>query len=273
MRGAIIQPGSGRPSGAHVVPDPQDYTLHWLYRAVLDLLFPPRCLVCRDFGPQVICDTCRQAVRRIAEPQCHICGLPFDPEAKAGDVCAECRETRPRFAMGRAYGYYEGALRDAICRLKYDRKPALGPPLGRALAACFAGAGDDGQGLPSDIEVICPVPLHAHRLRERGFNQSEVISRHLGQALGVASEPLLVRTRITAPQVGLPYRKREENVRGAFAVSPGAQVRGRRILVIDDVWTTGATLRECARVLRRAGAAEVFLLAVARAVSRPIEEA
>jgi ComF family protein len=247
--------------------------LHWLCRAVLDLLFPPRCLVCREFGPQVICETCHEAIRRITPPQCRICGLPFDPEAKAGETCAECRATRQPFAMGRAYGHYEGALRGAICRLKYDRRRAVGPTLGRSLAVCFAGAAEDGQGLPSDIEVICPVPLHAYRLRERGFNQSEVIARHLAQVLGIASAPLLVRTRFTAPQVGLPYRKREENVRGAFALSPGAEVRGRRILVLDDVWTTGATLRECARVLRRGGAGQVFLLAVARAVARPVDEA
>ena len=247
--------------------------MHWLWRAALDLMFPPRCLVCREFGPQVLCDACARQIRLIENPKCLQCGLPFDPEAKAGEICADCRTEKQPFTTARAYGYYEGVLREAICRLKYDCRRALGPPLGRALTACFADQATDGSGLPREIDAICPVPLHPSRLRERGFNQSEVIGRHLGQALGLPIEPVLVRTRMTVPQVGLPHRKREDNVKGAFAVSLHADVKARRILLVDDVWTTGSTLRECARVLRRSGAGAVFVLVVARAVARPIDEA
>jgi len=251
--------------------------LHWLWRASLDLLFPPRCLVCRQFGPEVICEGCFGRVHPIQQPKCHVCGLPFDPLAKVEELCADCRAHNWPFVMGRAYGYYEGALREAICRLKYDYKRPLGPILGGLLVSCFEPAKENGAPpLPADsIDAICPVPLHHVRLYQRGFNQSEALARAVGESLGKPVEGLLARTRMTEPQVGLPHNKRRENVRGAFAVAEAvdpASLQGRRVLVLDDVWTTGETLRECARVLKRAGA-QVYLLALARAISRPIAEA
>lgn len=251
--------------------------MHWLWRGALDLLFPPRCLVCREFGPDVICEECGKKIRPIRPPQCRTCGLPFDPLAKVEDLCADCRLHDWPFVMGRAYGYYDGTLRQAIWRLKYDSKRALAPVLGRLLLSCFEPAKRNGAPpLPAEeIDVICPVPLDKARLRERGFNQSEALAGVLGRSLSVPVESLLVKTRFTEPQVGLPHSKRRENVRGAFALAEGiapSSLQGRRLLVLDDVWTTGETLRECARVLKRAGA-QVYIVALARAISRPIAEA
>lgn len=250
--------------------------MHWLWRGLLDVLFPPRCLVCREFGPDVICGQCAARIHPIRPPVCKTCGLPLDPLAKADGVCGECRMHNWPFVMGRAYGYYDGALREAIWGLKYQCKRALAPTLGALMKSCFEDARSDNAPLPAhEIDVICPVPLHRVRLRERGFNQSEALARCLGRLLGVPVEGLLIRARLTEPQVGLPHSKRRENVRRAFAVAEGVQgasLKGRRVLVLDDVWTTGETLRECARVLNRAGA-EVYVIALARAVNRPIEEA
>ena len=141
--------------------------------------------------------------------------------------------------------------------------------LAEMAARCFNGAADSEAPalVAAEIDVICPVPLHPARQRLRGFNQSELIARRLGQSLGLAvNMSALRRTKPTQPQIELTGDQRRRNVRGAFAVEDKAAVAGKGVLVLDDVWTTGSTITECARVLRRAGAARVLVLTVARAV-------
>jgi ComF family protein len=268
--------------------------MHWLAKGFLDLLFPTRCLACRRFAEAPFCLDCARAVTPIVPPLCHRCGIPFDPQARGGPLCASCRRApRLPFAIGRSVAAYETPLREAVHRLKYDRKRVLGRVLGDMVAdAMLDGAGaaraaaapqradettdDIAQSpappqIPFDrLSLIVPVPLHPVRARERGFNQAELLVAPLAHQTGIPMAiDCLQRTKLNAPQVAVPTQLRRANVRGAFAVTDPAAVEGGKLLVFDDVWTTGATLSECARVLRQAGAAEVYLLSLCRAVPHP----
>ena len=275
--------------------------VHWLTKGFLDLLFPPRCLVCRRFGEQPLCGTCSAQVELIRPPLCHRCGIPFDPQARGGPLCASCRQAqRLPYAIGRSVARYEGAAREAVHRLKYDGKRVLCNVLGEMMASALLGQEashhgdqgscptklDDGRGeerasadgganeaprapeIPFDrLSLIVPVPLHPVRARERGFNQAELLCGPLARRAGVpVAIHCLQRVKLNPPQVAIPAKLRRANVRGAFAVTDPPAVADRMVLVFDDVWTTGATLLECARVLRQAGAAEVYLLSLCRTV-------
>jgi len=204
---------------------------------------------------------------------CHCCGerlFSQHLENEAVPLCGLCRRVAPEFRQAVAYGAYEGALRDLIHIFKYQRVQSAGPLLGRFLAQAVSR-----MHLPERLMVI-PVPLSPGKRRARGFNQAEAIAKAFlrtqpsaGIQLDTAS---LIRTRDTASQTGLTRHQRRANLRGAFAVSDRAKVRGRSVLVVDDVMTTGTTAGECARVLRRAGAEQVFVATVARA-TKEVESA
>jgi ComF family protein len=201
------------------------------------------------------------------------CGLPFaSPRALDSSLaeCGACRDVAPAFEGARSFGLYAGKLRQAILRLKFAGDERLGARLGELLAIAW-------DSLPAGIEsgppLVVPIPLHPSRRRERGFNQSELLAEGLARALGkrVAgaapqiARACLRRNRATPPQTGLSVSARRENLRGAFAVVKPEVVRGRCIVLIDDVMTTGATLSAGARALKRAGAAQVMGLTLARA--------
>ena len=208
----------------------------------------------------------------IAGLVCAVCGERLaSPYVVSEGVarCGACRRLEPLFAKASAYGSYEGGLRELIHLLKYEQiRPAAGV-LGRMLGEAAARL-----PLPQQAPLVVPVPLHAAKQRQRGFNQSELIAR-----AALKSPPLdalrlqlhvsvMERTRATESQTGLTRHQRRENIRGAFHVQDAAAVAGRTILLVDDVFTTGTTASECARVLRRAGAAQVWVATVAR-VLRP----
>jgi ComF family protein len=244
--------------------------MHWLWRGALDLLFPPRCQVCLAFDRSVICAACSAAIKPVLPPYCDVCGRPFDPEAKGGELCADCRQGS-RLDIARGVAFYDGPMREAIHRFKYSRKRVLAEPMG-AMMADYLGAPDRVAAARaievSEIDRVCPVPLHPARLRERGFNQAELLAGGVCDRFGLVLDTgLLRRVRDTAPQVSLRREDRARNVRGAFVVPDRDAVSGQRLLLIDDLATTGATLEECARVLRRAGAASVAALTLARAGS------
>lgn len=182
-----------------------------------------------------------------------------------------CQRTEPPFERAVAYGSYDGGLRDLIHLLKFQQVRPAAAVLGRMLAETIANLDEAiraGTGLSGKI-VVVPVPLHTRKQGQRGFNQAEMIARG---ALKQLSRPerfdlatgVLVRRRETGSQIGLTRHQRRENLRGAFAVSDPARIVNRDILLIDDVYTTGTTASECARVLRRAGAARVWVATVAR---------
>lgn len=187
--------------------------------------------------------------------------------AEEGQICIHCEATAPRFEHAAAFGEYEGALRGLIHLLKYQGVRAAARPLGRQLAESLRPVLAEFTG----AFLMVPVPLHRRRRRSRGFNQAELIAkvalRELRDYPVELSPKVLVRTRSTESQTGFTREQRRENLRGAFAIADPARVRGCSILLVDDVLTTGATADECSRILMRAGAKQVLVATVARAVS------
>ncbi len=180
--------------------------------------------------------------------------------------CMLCQRTDPPFARAVAYGSYDGGLRDLIHLLKFQQVRPAAAVLGRMLAETIANL---EQTMPAKTIVVVPVPLHTRKQAQRGFNQAEMIARSALQQLARPERfelcsGALVRCRETGSQIGLTRHQRRENLRGAFAVSDATRIVDRDILLIDDVYTTGTTASECARVLRRAGAARVWVATVAR---------
>ncbi|MBZ0270824.1 ComF family protein [bacterium] len=232
-------------------------------RGVLDAVMPPVCAFCGRLaggGHASLCVECRAALRPVAPPFCRACGWPF--EGGTGDrPCGECIVSPPAFDVARAAWRYEGPLREALIAFKFRRRVACAPPLASLLADALPLGLD-----PREYDFVCPVPLHPRRLRERGFNQSLLLARRLTAATGLPlRRDTLVRTRPTVPQVGLPRKARRENVRMAFeAARPIPE--GARVLLVDDVITTGATVSACAAALKRAGASVVDAAAVARVI-------
>ncbi len=202
---------------------------------------------------------------------CAICGerlfSPYAVTSASGEPrCGLCRRVEPPFARAAAYGSYESGLRELIHLLKYGGVRPAANVLGRMLAEAIATLEPEFR---ADSVAVIPVPLHRTKLRQRGFNQAELIARAAmklrppGDRLRLCAG-VLERKRETASQIGLTSHQRRENLRGAFGVAQPELVKGREVLVVDDVYTTGATVSECARVLRRAGATKVWVATVAR---------
>jgi ComF family protein len=237
-------------------------------------LFPSDCRICGTPLVKIsrlpVCQECLDAMPAVEGGVCAICGERlFSPYAVTGAPgeprCGLCRRVEPPFARAAAYGSYESGLRELIHLLKYGGVRPAANVLGRMLAEAIATLEPEFR---ADPLAVIPVPLHRTKLRQRGFNQAELIAR----AALKLSEPggclrlctALERKRETASQIGLTSHQRRENLRGAFGISQPELVKGREVLVVDDVYTTGATVSECARVLRRAGATKVWVATVAR---------
>lgn len=238
----------------------------WL--ALRDLLLPRRCLVCivplEGGWPRPVCDGCLgefEALSFEGVPLCPLCGVPCGPPGigARGTRCGRCRAREPVFAEVRAFGHYEGGLRAAIVRLK-NGEPALARPLGLLIARAAAA-------LDVMPDVIATVPVHGERLRVRGFNQAAFLAREAAAVLRLPFEHAALSRRTGGPKQATAGREeRAANVRGAFvATRSAARLRGKRVLLIDDVVTTGATAEACAMALLGAGAARVSVAAVARA--------
>jgi ComF family protein len=219
------------------------------------LLFPDRCAACDVLCEGPFCAPCADALVP-TPPGCPLCGEPGDEAllpALRPRRCARCRATPPAYACARAPYLLGGSLADAIHRFKYEGREELARSLATLFAGCEAPRAD----------VVAPVPLHARRLRERGYDQAALLARAAARLWCVPMRLLLVRVRPTPQQVGSDRRKREQNVRGAFRGLAAA--RGLRVCLVDDVLTTGATAAEAAQTLVAAGAVRVEIRTLARA--------
>lgn len=233
-----------------------------VYNWLLNLLFPLACPVCGNDSDShrqsPVCLSCWNAIERYSGPACLICGLPVVSDVAMH--CESCLKTPPAFSKVIYYGIYDGTLRKTIHLLKFKGVKRLARPIAELLSKL---------SLP-EADRIVPVPLHSSRLREREFNQTALISRHLSRLNGI---PLLLdvlkKERETLPQTDVTGKERLKNVKNVFTATQA--VRGLRIIIVDDVITTGATVNECAKVLAKAGAESVTALALARSIRETMQ--
>lgn len=268
-----------------------------------DFLFPPKCLVCGEFfrPPENInahrisfgeswhdvdlncsggfdasrflglflCPGCVSGLTAIQPPICHCCGIMFKSREGDNHLCGDCIETVKKFNMARAPFIYDQIMLEVIHRYKYKGKIQLAGALGALLLTAFIKFWDNQQ-----IDCIVPVPLHGKKFRQRGFNQSFLLIKDWMKLWPVLIDTMpspeivrdaLKRIRPTAPQIGLGRADRLLNIKGAFVVESNESLENKRVLLVDDVYTTGATVNECARVLLDAGVRSVDILTLARA--------
>lgn len=229
-------------------------------RWALDFALPPRCAGCGTITADVhsFCPDCWRQIQFLGESGCSTCGIPL--EATDAETCGACLAQPPRIARSRAAVAYDDLSRGIAIRLKYGRKVALARTMARYMAP-LVGEADGGK-------LLVPVPLHRVRLWNRGFNQSALVARELARRLNLAADPLLLRrTRRTPPLKGMSALQRRKAVAGAFAVNDRrSALRGKTVVLVDDVLTTGSTAEACARALKRAGAERVELISWARVV-------
>jgi ComF family protein len=241
--------------------------------AIVSVFFPAGCRICDALLTSArrvpICESCLFSFERLPSIVCEICGRPLAGLAqKEGEplLCPACKDRTYAFERARSFAVYEGPVVRAILLLKFEQIEPLGARFAERLAELVNAGGDV---LAAD--VVVPVPLHRQRERERGYNQAALLSKPLAKRLRLPHKAvLLMRTRARPDKQVLSLEERWESVRGAFATRPGSQVDNLRVLLVDDVLTTGATLDACARALRDAGAKSVVALTVARAIRNPL---
>ena len=227
---------------------------------VLNALFPESCPLCSkpssDHKTAPICRECWQSILPYQGPRCRRCGRPLISDASIR--CGECITEEPAFASASSFGLYEGALRKAINLLKYHSVIRLSKPLSDILLRIR---------LPV-VDAVLPVPLYKKRLRQREFNQSALFAKYAARSLGLMLIlDSLVKIRDTKPQVGLSSRERQKNVKKAFGIQNREVIKQKNILLIDDVSTTGATVRECSHVLKKAGAGDIHVITLAHGIT------
>lgn len=238
-----------------------------VFQHLIDILYPPRCHICLEFLMKnrrqedlPLCKGCFEGLSLITPPLCPVCGRPFKTGIQENHLCEDCLRKRPFYHRAGAPYLYEEKVLEAVHSFKYAGRTYLGHTLGSLLAR-FAD-----QWLPeAENPLIMPIPLHPRKLRERGFNQSQLLARQVALRTGFELDFLtLRRIRYTLPQAGLKGSERRKNVRRAFELTDQKAVKGRTVLLVDDVATTGSTLNECAMVVNRAGAEQVICLVLAR---------
>ncbi len=242
-----------------------------VWRGLLQGLTPAHCLVCAAAVQEAasVCVLCWQKLRIVEEPVCDVMGTPFAYDQGAGAVSAEAVALAPPWRKARAAVLFDDDSKQIVHRLKYSDRTEAGLFMARMMARA-------GRHLISEADVIVPVPLHWTRLWKRRFNQAAFLAQHIAKTSNKRFAPLLLkRIRATPPQVGLDAEARRKNMRKAFAVSAQSKIKGQRVLLVDDVRTTGATISACVETLNLAGAAHVDVLtfALVRAPFRPHIEA
>lgn len=236
-----------------------------MLKALLDIFFPPLCHICKghlaDAGDIHVCAPCLDKLQFINSPLCTVCGVPFVTEGGADHPCGPCIIHPPPHTAARSALFFEGGVQQLIHHFKYEHNVRLRRPLGLLTARHLAGFVAEVKP-----DLLLPVPLHRKRLRWRGYNQAVLLGEILAREWGVPLQrDNLRRIRWTEPQTHLAAAERARNVRGAFAVRNRDVLAGKRVILVDDVFTTGSTVEECAATLQRAGVAAVYVVTVARA--------
>ena len=219
---------------------------------IIDWLYPPSCCSCEKIG-KLVCDDCFSSLQTYGINVCKLCGEPL----KKPGICLRCQSHPPHFHKLRSLGYFTGPLRDAIHSLKYQRNLGLGDFFSIPLMQIV-------EREKWQIDLITAVPLNKNRLKERGFNQAEILAKPVARKMGILySSNLIRRIKNTNSQVGLSLQERQNNVANAFIAIPDL-VKSKNVLIIDDVATTGSTMDACAKALMDAGTKNVFALTLAK---------
>ena len=235
-----------------------------LFDTALDVLFPPRCPSCKCAvgEARTLCTECWKQMRFITAPLCNHCGHPFEFAMGEGALCAACIADEPPYHKARAVLRYDDKSRRHVAGFKFYDATQLAPMLATWMARV-------AREFATDADLIVPVPLHRRRLLMRRYNQSAMLAYGLGRELNVTVLPDgLMRLKYTPPQAGLTRAQRLNNVQGAFRVNPKMQprIKGAKVILVDDVITTGATIHACTKALLKAGAGEVYVLTLAKTV-------
>lgn len=223
---------------------------------ILDYLYPPRCPVCDRIYGEGICDSCRQKLIYIEEDFCLKCGKPLSDSRQ--EYCMDCRKRKHAYLQGRALFSYQGAIRKSLYRLKYANRREYACWYGEEMAKCL------GKWISQKrITKIVPIPLHPARKRQRGYNQAALLARSIGRYMNIpVDEQLLYRVKKTAPQKALTGQERKANLRNAFEIRKSIRP-GERILLVDDIYTTGSTVDAAAECLQRAGKCRIYVITTA----------
>lgn len=252
--------------------------IHRLGNTFIQALFPHHCMACGKFFlpgnkkrygavsfedemAPFLCSDCSGGFQAVASPICNKCGFMFVSREGDDHLCGQCIKRPMKFNVARAWGVYDRTLMDAVHNLKYNGKIQLAKPLGKMLLDTFMKYWQ-----PEDVDMIVPVPLHKKRFRMRGFNQAYLLIKAWQKISRMPDigHNALIREINTAPQIGLGKEERRKNIKNAFAVKNPEMIKGKRIVLVDDVYTTGATVDACARVLVGGGAVSVDVLTLAR---------
>jgi len=244
----------------------------YIKEGLLNLIFPLDCKICerpiRESKGYSICGKCFKTIELIDKPHCVKCGKPFlistDLFKRDREIlCSDCKRRKYSFEFARSVGIYLGVLKECIHLFKYYGEEKLTEPLGELLIDYLA----KNQEFEKKVDLIIPVPLHKNDLKRRGFNQSVLLGRVIGNYFSIPlKEEVLIKKKLTPSQVNLSKKEREKNILRAFSIERTEEIKDKNILILDDIFTTGSTVEECAKELMKAHANNIFVLTLARSV-------
>jgi len=249
--------------------------LEYIKEGLLNFVFPLNCKVCgkpiRESRGYSICKDCFKTIKLIENPYCKKCGKPLIGTEfflnNKDILCINCRKQHSYFNCARSVGVYEKALRKCIHLFKYYREKKLAKPLGKLLIDYLS----KNKQLYQELDLIIPVPLHKNDLKIRGFNQSLLLSKEIGDYFSLPVEKnILIKKKITGAQIKLSKKEREKNLLNAFFIAEPERIKGKKLLLIDDVFTTGSTVNECSKELKKAQVKNICVLTLARGISEPV---
>lgn len=233
-----------------------------LFKVYLDLIFPPLCVVCKGKDINFLCEKCKKSIEFIKDNFCYLCGDKAQGKITPRATCGKCRQERIYFTQGRSVARYSGTLKEIIHKFKYHQKKYLAKVLGNLMVDYLK---DDFWIDIKNVDIIIPIPLHRKRERERGFNQSELLGKNIASYFKIEIlSNVLFRTKETRPQFFLRERERKENIKNAFTLKNEEIIKNKNILLIDDIYTTGSTLREASKTIKKAKTKNIYCLTLAR---------